>query len=194
MTRRAFANGELQFQGRLADLDDAKLFETHLRTALVHDWVVYAKRPFGGPKQVLKYLANYTHRVAISNHRLLSMRGGRVRFRVRDYARGSRKRTLALDAVEFVRRFLLHVLPRGFVRIRHSGFLANSCRQEQLSRCRELLGEEPPPDISADDGEVADKHLACLKCEGGHLRRFEFDPIDERRVIPDRAPVLIDSS
>ena len=194
MTRRAFANGELEFQGHLEELDDPELFEAHLRTALVNEWVVYAKRPFGGPKQVLKYLANYTHRVAISNHRLVSMRGGRVRFRVRDYARGSRKRTLALDAVEFVRRFLLHVLPKRFVRIRHSGFLANSCRQKQLARCRELLGEEPPPDISADDGDAPDKSLACPKCEHGQLRRFEFNPINERRVISDRTPALIDSS
>ncbi|MCP5043708.1 MAG: IS91 family transposase [bacterium] len=194
MTRRAFANGELQFQGHLEDLDDPTLFEAHLRASLVNEWVVYAKRPFGGPQQVLKYLANYTHRVAISNHRLVSMRGRRVRFHVRDYARGSRKRTLDLDAVEFARRFLLHVLPRGFVRIRHSGFLANACRQEQLARCRELLGEEPPSDVCADDGEAPDKRLACPECEDGRLRRFEFDPINERHVIPDRAPVLIDSS
>ena len=107
------------------------------------DWVVYAKTPFGGPEQVLKYLARYTHRVAISNQRLLSLENGMVTFRWKDYAHGSRQSTMTLTATEFIRRFLLHVLPTSFVRIRYYGFLANRHRVENLARCRELLGEFP---------------------------------------------------
>jgi hypothetical protein len=103
-------------------------------------WVVHVKPPFGGPEQVLKYLARYTHRVAISNRRLLDLEGGRVRFRYKDYARGGKRRTMELTATEFLRRFLQHVLPAGFVRIRSYGFLANRCRREKVALCRELLG------------------------------------------------------
>ena len=103
------------------------------------EWVVYAKRPFGGPEQVLKYLARYTHRVAISNRRLLSMEDGRVTFEWKDYAAGNQTKTMTLEAVEFIRRFLLHVLPSGFVHIRHFGFLANRKRKEKLALCRSLL-------------------------------------------------------
>src|SRR4051812_41688015 len=102
--------------------------------------MVYAKRPFGGPEQVLKYLARYTHRVAISNRRLLAMEDGRVTFEWKDYAAGNQAKTMTLDAVEFIRRFLLHVLPSGFVHIRHFGFLANRKRKEKLALCRSLLG------------------------------------------------------
>src|SRR5204862_3480858 len=110
-----------------------------------------AKRPFGGPEQVLKYLARYTHRVAISNQRLLSLEDGRVTFEWKDYAVGSQTKTMTLDAVEFIRRFLLHVLPSGFVHIRHFGFLANRNRKEKLARCRSLLpASHPPIQASAD--------------------------------------------
>ena len=102
--------------------------------------MVYAKPPFGGPELVLKYLARYTHRVAISNSRLLDFEDGVVRFRYKDYAHGNRKRVMTLSASEFVRRFLLHVLPAGFVRIRHYGILSNRHRHENLALCRELLG------------------------------------------------------
>lgn len=104
-----------------------------------HEGVVYAKRPLREPAHVLKYLARYTHRVAIAHRRLLALEAGRVTFRWRDYAHGNRKRTMTLDAVECIRRFLLHVLPRGFQHIRPYGFLANRVRQEQLTRCRQLL-------------------------------------------------------
>jgi hypothetical protein len=102
-------------------------------------WVVYAKRPFGGPEQVLKYLARYTHRIAISNRRLISMEDGRVTFEWKDYADGGQTKTMTLEAVEFIRRFLLHVLPSGFVHIRHFGFLANRKRKASLALCRSLL-------------------------------------------------------
>ena len=135
LTRQAFADGKLQFQGSLAKLEDADAFAAHLKKSYVNNWVVYAKRPFGGPAQVLKYLARYTHRVAISNHRLVSLRNDQVQFRWKNYARGNRQRVMTLDAVEFIRRFLLHVLPNGFVRIRQYGLLANRCRTENLARC-----------------------------------------------------------
>lgn len=103
------------------------------------DWVVYAKRPFGGPKQVLKYLARYTHRVAISNSRLVDVSEGRVTFRFKDYADQHRSKTMTLLADEFLRRFIQHVLPKGFVKVRHYGLLANRCREERLAVCRRLL-------------------------------------------------------
>jgi hypothetical protein len=194
MTRRAFADGELRFQGGLDKLNSLAAFEAHLCTTLVDNWVVYAKRPFGGPEQVLKYLANYTHRVAISNHRLLSMRDGQVRFRWRNYAHGNRKRIMVLDAVEFIRRFLLHTLPRRFVRIRHFGFLTNACRKEKLARCRELLGCNPPQPLEAADDDPVEGQVPCPQCEYGHLTRFELSASFPRQVSQDRRPALIDSS
>ena len=103
-----------------------------------HDWVVYAKKPFGGPEHVLHYLARYTHRVAISNHRLLSLEDGKATFRWKDYAHGGKKRKMILAAEEFIRRFLLHVLPKGFVRIRQYGWMANRRRRQRAALC--LLG------------------------------------------------------
>ena len=186
MTRHAFANGELSFQGALAPLNDAHAFATHLKTACETDWVVYAKPPFGGPAQVLKYLARYTHRIAISNHRLVSLENGRIKFRWKDYAHGNRHRTMTLDAGEFIRRFLLHVLPKGFMRIRHFGFLANACRTERLRRCRELLGCSSPTSVVAEDANDSlddDKLRRCPSCSEGHLIRRELPPFH-----PDLAP------
>ncbi len=126
-----------------------------MSAAVRTDWVVYAKRPFGGPEVVLKYLARYTHRVAISNSRLLDFEDGFVRFRYKDYAHGNRKRVMSLSAVEFVRRLLLHVLPRGFVRIRHYGLWSNRQRHEDLALCRRLLvGDAAPEDGVAGAWEV----------------------------------------
>lgn len=124
--------------GRLTPPAAASL-ERLLDQVVRHDWVVYAKRPFGGPKQVLKYLARYTHRVAISNRRLVSLCEGRVTFRWKDYAYGGRSRLMTLTAVEFIRRFLLHILPTGFMKIRHYGFLANRFRAAKRELCRRLL-------------------------------------------------------
>ena len=107
------------------------------------EWVVYAKPPLAGPHQVLRYLARYTHRVAITNRRLLACADGQVTFRWKNYQRGNRQRTMTLDAVEFLRRFLLHVLPRGFKRMRHYGFYANGRRKVMLPRCRQLLEQAP---------------------------------------------------
>jgi hypothetical protein len=144
--RKAFQKGKLQFHGELEPLAQPAAFEALCQRAAYVKWVVYAKRPFGGPERVLKYLARYTHRVAISNQRLLSLADGQVTFEWKDYAAGNQTKTMTLDAVEFIRRFLLHVLPSGFVHIRHFGFLANRKRKEKLALCRSLL---PAPQIIA---------------------------------------------
>jgi hypothetical protein len=148
-------------------------------------WVVYCKPPFGGPEQVLSYLARYTHRVAISNHRLLRLEGDRVTFSYKDYSQGSKVREMTLSAAEFIRRFLLHVLPEGFVRIRYYGLLANRHRTEALARCRELLGSSPPSDgvpLKSPVQESWQSQIArltgkdptvCSQCGQGHLRRVE---------------------
>jgi hypothetical protein len=128
----------------LKALAQPKLFRALLRSTYQHDWIVYAKRPFGGPEHVLKYLGGYTHRVAISNHRLVTFEHGQVTFRWRDSARKNKKRLVTLSADEFLRRFLLHVLPRGFVRIRHFGFLANRRRATFLPLCLALLSTAAP--------------------------------------------------
>jgi hypothetical protein len=148
--RAAFRRGRLRFPGELAPLTRSDRFNALLCDAVRTDWVVHAKPPWGGPATVLKYLARYTHKAAISNHRLLSLEDGRVTFRGKDYAQGGRPRTITLEALEFVRRFLMHVLPPGFVRIRHSGLLANRHRQQKLARCRELLSGAVTPDAHAN--------------------------------------------
>jgi hypothetical protein len=137
--KRLFRSRQLQFHGALENLSSPKLFQQFRRSLFRRDWVVYAKRPFGGPEHVLHYLARYTHRVAISDHRLLSFADGNVSFRWKDYAHGNKQRKMTLTAHEFLRRFLLHLLPRGFVRIRHVGLLANRDRQQRVSLCRQLL-------------------------------------------------------
>ena len=142
----AFRWGKLRFPGKLAALADPGQFNHLLSQTVRTNWVVSAKPPWGGPATVLKYLARYTHKTAISNRRLLRLEDGQVTFRWKDYAHGARQRTMTLDAIEFVRRFLMHVLPSGFVRIRHYGILANCHRREKLMRCRELLGATPMTD------------------------------------------------
>src|SRR3954453_4977724 len=142
------------FRGKLAD---AGAFQRRLAASAATEWVVYSKPPFGGPEQVLKYLARYTHRVAISNRRLVSLEDGDVAFHWKDYAHGGDQKTMTLKATEFIRRFLLHVLPSGFVRIRHYGFLANRVCQEKLALCGALLGVETTPDPVAADSSVEPK-------------------------------------
>lgn len=148
----AFDNTKLQFFGHLAHLIEPAAFGRQLNALRKLEWVVYAKRPFGGPEQVLAYLGRYTHRVAIANSRLLTCEHGRVRFRWKDYRAGNKSKVMTLDAEEFIRRFLLHVLPKGFRRIRHFGFLANACRAAKLARIRAALeAPEPPPRAEAVD-------------------------------------------
>jgi hypothetical protein len=143
--REAFAQGRLSFPGALQPLVTAVAFRAFLRSLYRQAWVVYAKPPFGSPAHVLHYLARYTHRVAISNHRLVAVTDDAVSFRWKDYRHGSQVRTLTLDADEFLRRFLLHVLPKRFVRIRYFGVLAPRCRTHDLAQCRQALGVDPTP-------------------------------------------------
>jgi hypothetical protein len=142
--QHAFDGGELQFFNGLAALRDPQTFAAHLAPARQAEWVVYAKPPFGGPQQVLEYLGRYTHRVAISNNRLIDLADGQVSFHWKDYRHASRKKVMRLDGQEFIRRFLLHVLPAGFQRIRHYGLLGNRHRAAKLARCRELLAAPAP--------------------------------------------------
>ncbi|HTF62620.1 MAG TPA: transposase [Edaphobacter sp.] len=128
-------------------LHEKKRFALFLRTLYQQDWLVYAKPPFGGPEHVLHYLARYTHRVAISNHRLLSVSASEVGFRWKDYAHHSKQRTMTLASEEFLRRFVQHVLPRGFPRIRYFGWLANRRRAHMLPLCRTRLSQAPLADI-----------------------------------------------
>jgi hypothetical protein len=141
--KQAFQTGQLHFAGNLTVLAQHKIFSAWLRRLFRQDWVVYAKPPFGGPAYVLHYLGRYTHRVAISNHRLVSFAEGRVTFRWRDSAQNNQQKLMTLSADEFLRRFLLHLLPKGFVRIRSFGFLANRRRAKLLPRCFELLDALP---------------------------------------------------
>jgi hypothetical protein len=141
------------------------------------EWVVYAKEPLQEPQHVLTYLARYTHRVAISNHRLVAMEGGQVTFRYKDYQHGRRLRTLTLEAVEFLRRLLLHVPPRGFHRLRHFGFLANRVRQEKLAQCRTLLGHATQPhprevavDLKTPEVSAGEPGAVCPVCQHGRMQ------------------------
>jgi hypothetical protein len=164
--RRVFDAGELRFFGTLSGLADASAFGRWLRPLFTREWAVYAKPPFGGPEVVLKYLARYTHRVAISNRRLVSWADGVVTFTGKDYANGGRIRTHRLSGMEFVRRFLMHVLPRGFVKIRHFGLLANRLRQKKLAVCRWLLGATA---TTAAIPAGAQRERRCPLCGCGRL-------------------------
>jgi hypothetical protein len=141
--------------GKLHGLADANTLEALIGSALAGDWVVYAKPPFGGPEQVLKYLARYTHRIAISNRRILAMGERTVSFEYKDYAHGNRGRAMTLEGTEFLRRFLMHAVPCGFVRVRYFGFLANRVRAANLERCRQLLHAPHAPHAAAPDAEPA---------------------------------------
>jgi Putative transposase/Transposase zinc-binding domain len=182
--RAASADGRLRLTGGCGD-EAATEFERLVSTALRTDWVVYAKPPFGGPEVVLKYLARYTHRVAISDSRLLDFEDGEVSFRYKDYAHGNRKRVMKLSASEFVRRFLLHVLPAGFVRIRHYGILSNRHRHEDLALCRELLDGGPTAESEAEEtvevregAESISATRVCPNCGAGRMVVIaEFPPI-----------------
>jgi Putative transposase/Transposase zinc-binding domain len=205
MLGNAFEQGDLSFHGKLESLADAGEFQRQLTASAQAEWVVYAKPPFGGPEQVLKYLARYTHRVAISNRRLVALEGDEVKFHWKDYAHGGGQKTMTLKATEFIRRFLLHVLPSGFVRIRHYGFLANRVCREKLAPCRALLGveEEPVPVVSEPTTEpkatVAGEPAAsvCPACGEGRMvivASFRAIPINQRKWGPILEPAEFDTS
>jgi hypothetical protein len=176
--QKAFDSCELDFFSSLEALRDSKAFLRYLEPARRKEWVVYAKPPFAGPQQVLDYVGRYTHRVAISNDRILDMEDGHVRFRWKDYQDHDRQKTMLLTADEFIRRFLLHVLPDGFQRIRYYGFLGNRYRKRKLEVCRQLLGmseEIPVCESSMDYRDLYEKLTGsslweCPLCHEGRMR------------------------
>jgi len=171
---QAFRDGLLHLHGDLALLAQPKIFAAWLRPLFRQDWVVYLKRPFGGPEYVLQYLGRYTHRVAISNHRLVSFANGQVTFRWRDSAHNNEQKLMPLSLDEFLCRFLLHVLPQGFVRIRNFGFLANRRRATLLPLCFHLLGSAQQPQAEQDVSSTKDSFdpWHCPKC-GGPMKVVE---------------------
>jgi hypothetical protein len=168
----AFAEGQLQFSGRLTKLADPARFHAWLNQLRQTDWVVYAKPSLDGPEHVLKYLARYTHRVAISNGRLVGLADDRVSFHWRDSKNSKRLKVMSLEAVEFIRRFLLHVLPPAFVKIRHFGFLANRNRSRALALCRQYLQsalcDHPTPEFLTQQQRQA-MERRCPMCQRGTL-------------------------
>jgi len=193
--RGKFIDGLKHARGRglLVGADDDRQFHQLLDVAVKHDWVVYAKPPFGGPEQVLKYLARYTHRIAISNRRLVSVDDEDVIFNYKDYAHGStrlaaggnRPRRMTLDGGEFLRRFLMHAVPTGFMRIRHFGLLANRVRAENLTICRTLLSAPPPADCP-----IIKMGQTCPICQRGRMISGpNLDPMQLHRLM-----VRLDSS
>jgi Putative transposase len=187
--------GVFPYYGPLAPLRDYRAFRRHLAPARKAEWYVYAKPPFAGPEQVLAYLARYTHRVAISNNCLRDIEEGKVRFCWKDYRKGNRQRTMTFSADEFIRRFLLHVLPEGFQRIRYYGFLANRYRERKLARCCQLLAM--PPSEPTDDQTAADYRdqyqgltgtslTECPACRRGRMVIIELiNPTKPCRPIYD---------
>jgi hypothetical protein len=187
----AFLQGRLQFHGKLRELEHPVRFDNWVAPLHKQRWVVYAKPPFGGPEYVLKYLARYTHRVAIANGRLLSLDNGVVRFQWRDSQQGNQIKEMEMNAVEFIRRFLLHVLPCGFVKIRHFGLLSNRNRKQSLACCRAILPPYTPP----TPVDRSQEPLHCPVCHVGIMRIINSeDPATRSNVDVVNCEVHIDSS
>jgi hypothetical protein len=195
---KAFEAGKVEFFSSLQSLRDRSSFLDYLALSREAEWVVYAKRPFAGPEQVLDYVGRYTHRVAISNHRILGIAEGNVTFRYKDYRHEAQQKTMILQAEEFIRRFLLHVLPDGFQRIRYYGFLGNRYREQKLAHCRELLGmptPEPPTLETAKDYRERYEELIgsslwqCPVCRQGRMLMTQVLP-----RLPPRQVSITDSS
>ncbi len=203
MLVEAHSQSRLRFSGHLAALADIKTFKRILAPLRRIEWVVYCKPPFGGPSQVLRYLSRYTHRVTISNRRLVAADDGGIAFRWKDYRQdwSVRWKTMTLAPAEFIRRFLIHVLPKGFQRIRHYGLLANTNRTASIARARELLGVEPPVAEPEEDKAVAPDEPRVLPCPcprcGGRMLVIEVfargcQPRYQSTPVP--APIRIDTS
>ena len=195
---KAFEEGQLKFFSSLQELEDREAFLRYLAPLRKKEWVVYAKKPFAGPQQVLDYLGRYTHRVAISNNRILNIEDGQVTFRYKDYRHGSQQKTMTLSADEFIRRFLLHVLPAGFHRIRYYGFLGNRYRKEKLQQCRHLLGMillEPGSSTEVAELDYRDRYQALTgsslwECPACHRGRM----IIIGEIPPGCIPTITDTS
>ena len=175
---KAFQKGNLRFTGKLSSLSSKSMFGSFLSVPAKKKWEVYCKAPFGGPDQVLQYLGRYTHRIAISNHRLVSLENGNVAFRWKDYRDGARQKIMTVSAQEFIRRFLMHVVPSGFVRIRHYGFLANRNRAASLSLIRSRVDTQiaatssgTMPQTSSDSPPNDDSWKLCPVCKQGNMVR-----------------------
>jgi hypothetical protein len=194
----AFDAGKLKFFASLEALRDPQVFRRHLDPVRHAKWVVYAKAPFAGPQQVVDYVGRYTHRIAISNHRIVDIEDGQVKFNWRDYRDNNQQKTMTLSAEEFIRRFLLHVLPSGFHRIRYYGFLGNRYRKEKLEHCRQLLGMTPPTPNSFQpqpDEDYRDRYekltghslRECPVCHRGRMITVQSLPkVHSPPAIPDR--------
>lgn len=194
LLKQSHERGELTLKGSLAAYSSEAAFKAWLSPLYGKEWVVYAKPPWNGPEQVLKYLARYTHRVAIANQRLLSIDGGRVTFSYKDYRRGHHQRRLTLSAGEFIRRFMMHVLPRGFTRIRYYGFLANAQRGQQLTKIRQLLNvpDQDRPNEQADslEEEQEAELEQCPHCQSGPMTLIAAAP---RPTVPQilKLPLMV---
>jgi len=197
--QKAYDAGKLQFFAALESFRERNAFCQLLARVKAYKWVVYAKRPFAGPEQVLDYVGRYTHRVAISNNRLLDIENGQVRFQWKDYRHGDQSKTMTLSADEFIRRFLLHVLPDGFQRIRYYGFLGNRYRRDKLEQCRRLLGMPAPADpINTSEKDYRDRYEEltghslhqCPQCSVGRMLVVMILP----RALCKSAAMATDSS
>lgn len=196
---KTFESGKLQFFGSLERLRDARAFRSYIAPLKRIEWVVYAKAPFAGPRQVLDYVGRYTHRVAISNNRLLDINDGHVRFQWKDYRHNDRQKTITLSAEEFIRRFLIHVLPDGFQRIRYYGFLSNRHREEKLAICRHLLAMPPAIPEQASGEQLSDGGYETLyeKLTGASLRQCPIcraGRMVDVEILAPSLPESIDSS
>jgi len=189
---RTYRDGELCLTHSLAQLRKPGRFQALLADVRRKPWVVYAKPPVAGPEQVLAYLARYTHRVAIANSRLVCFKDGQVRFRYKDYAKAGKKRVMTLAATEFLRRFLMHVLPTGFVRIRHYGLLANRCRRGNVARCRELACDASVAHQPVADTDTPACRLRCPQCAVGTM--VIIDRFTAARALTLTATAYWDSS
>jgi hypothetical protein len=196
--QHVFDSGKLAFFNAQEPLRDRRAFVQFVDRMKDVDWVVYAKRPFAGPQHVLDYVGRYTHRVAISNNRLLDIENGQVCFEWKDYRAGGQVKTMTLSADEFIRRFMLHVLPDGFQRIRYYGFLGNRYRKQKLEQCRRLLGmpdRADPTDTAEKDYRDRYEELTgislhqCPQCKQGRMVMVEILP-----RLPCTAAPSIDSS
>ena len=191
--KHLYQNGQLRLAGALKPLTNKKTFHQFLRTLHRQDWVVHAKPPFGGPQHVLHYLARYTHQVAISNHRIVNFADGKVTFRWKDYAAKGKQRLMTLTGEAFLRRFLIHALPRGFVRIRFFGFLANRHRS-LLPLCRQLLEEAPRSEVHAPAAAPRDDPgvRACPQCGGPMILIERLTALDLAR--PSSRTAVVNTS
>ena len=177
--KRAFQDHKLHFYGENKELEIPKHFQKLIDQAYAKEWVLYVKKPFSGPKQMLQYLGKYTHRVAISNHRIIDVKDDRVIFKWKDYKDGNTMKTMSVSVEEFMRRFLLHVIPKRFVRIRFYGLLSNRNKKEMLIKCRELLHETTNDDETAEEnpdtgetsmiGIIENDYLVCPECQKGKM-------------------------